>query len=597
MGLSVKLPLSQVKSEEADDKPYKWVLTGFDDFGNKSAATDAIQTVIARYSYLPEYSSFRTQVGTVIASVERISQTTEMSSIEPQAQESEKRNLALKTSGEINMTQENENTEHTAFITKDTATRIALAREIRANMPDLTDGERAAALAIMEAGAASMQMSLSDYVQNTFPNGVFGDFSTAQNAAHQQGVEINGAVSVHGFGDSVRATIYASKTADFSTFVHELSHVWQAQLRGKLKNDAEKAFQVQNGDWKGSTYTFADGHTDTSAEAFAYGFEDFLKKKAGEMATEDKKAIFEKFADYMARTYNGTKQNIEMSEDIAKVYEQFVQLDDNILAAAEKAVRMEIEATGTFDKTNSIFFEPDSGDTEERSNSILNGEPVYSVNTSDFTINDGEKYKAAARRYIQEHPQGTAHTQIGDIAIDKPALDHSFSHRAYAEKVHVIPALKTVLEDGTYLGVLKDADGKRINNHYFAAPVKIDDENKIVFIRVREAAGDKSRFYIHDVFTIDEIERENTHSGTPTTPRAKTGASLYKNIIQDYEKFNIIQNNPLLFQSAYHGSGASFDRFNTAQYGFSGEGSMSFGWGNIPHEFRSHCTELRESTD
>lgn len=469
--------------------------------------------------------------------------------------------------------------ENELYVSEEQALRIQLAREIKQNMPNLSDGERAAAIAILEAGASSQKMSLTDYVQKTFPNGVFGDYNRAQNAAHQQGVEINGAVSVSGFGANARAVIYASKTADFSTWCHELSHIWQAQLTGTLKDDAEKAFQVQDGNWQESIYTFADGHTDTSAEAFAYGFEDFLKHKAGEMATEDKKAIFEKFADYMSRTYNGIKQNIEVSEEIAKVYEKFVQLDDNILAEAEKAVRMEIEATGTFDKINSIFFEPNTGDTEERSDSILNGEPVYSVNTADFVINDGEKYKIAARRYIQEHPQGTAHTNIGDIDINQSSLDHSFEHSTYEDKIHVIPALKTVLESGTYLGVMKDADGKRINNHYFAAPVKIDEETKIVFIRVRETAGDKSRFYIHDVFTSDEIEKVNSYSGIPVTLRTKTGADLYKSIIQDYEKNNIIQNNPILFQAAYHGSGASFDRFNTAQYGFSGEGSMPFGWG------------------
>ena len=110
-----------------------------------------------------------------------------------------------------------------------------------------------------------------------------------------------------------------------------------------MKNDAERAFQVKDSNWQESVYTFEDGHTDSSAEAFAYGFEDFLKHKAGEFAAEDKKAIFEKFADYMIRTYNGLKENIEVSDEIANVYDAFVQLDDNILAEAEKAVRMENE--------------------------------------------------------------------------------------------------------------------------------------------------------------------------------------------------------------------------------------------------------------
>ncbi len=235
--------------------------------------------------------------------------------------------------------------------------RIQLAHEIKVNMPNLSDGERAAALAIFEAGAASMGMGFSEYLEATFPNGVFGNFEEAQEQAQKKGVEINGgvAISKNAITQNVNAVIYASKTADFSTWVHELAHVWQAQLTGKLKTDAEKAFQVQNGNWQESTYTFSDGHTDTSAEAFAYGFEDFLKHTAEEMATEDKNAIFEKFADYMSRTYNGINENIKVSEEIAKVYEAFVTLDDNILSEAEKAVREEKKKQEVYDNAIDII--------------------------------------------------------------------------------------------------------------------------------------------------------------------------------------------------------------------------------------------------
>lgn len=235
-------------------------------------------------------------------------------------------------------------TTSTLVIDSNQAARIKAAREIKENMPNLSEKERAAAIAILEAGAKSQDMEFSEYVEKTFPDGIFGDIEKAENAAKQQGVKINGAVSVNGFGENVRAVIYAGKNADFSTWCHELSHIWQAQLTGELKQNAEEAFQVKDSDWQNSIYTFKDGHTDTSAEAFAYGFEDFLKNKAGEMAAEDKKKIFEKFADYMSRTYNGIKQHIEINEKIASVYQKFVELDDNILAQAEKAVQMEKNA-------------------------------------------------------------------------------------------------------------------------------------------------------------------------------------------------------------------------------------------------------------
>lgn len=666
------------------------------------------------------------------------------------------------------------------------AARIKAAWEIKENMPNLSEKERAAAVAILEAGAKSQGMEFSEYVEKTFPDGIFGDIKKAENAAKQQGIKINGAVSVNGFGENVKAVIYAGKTADFSTWCHELSHIWQAQLTGELKQNAEEAFQVKGSDWQNSIYTFQDGHTDTSAEAFAYGFEDFLKNKAGEMATEDKKEIFEKFADYMSRTYNGVKQHIEINEKIASVYQKFVELDDNILAQAEKAVQMEnsfgkelfekiknkqelsfsesqklypnivdlseefsnqapsekevleklrsmvgeIYATSTdgktlripqgrdklshifkgdtykrdfrkkrelnrklaynaekiienavfteaelpkpeknkdyllgmhnyevpvfvnghgflvrlegevikklptsapgsipvqkntsiesnidnnelllklqatevsnlyvirkqkelfqtayhgsganFDKTNSVFFELNSGDTTDVSDSILEGKPIKEISTKEFNY-DGSNLKDFALNYIKNNPIGNAKTKIGNVEISETGLRHSLSHTIYKNKLYAIPAIKDTLEKGTYLGVIKDFEGKRQNNYYFAAPITIDNDKNILFIRAKHVAGRDKTLYIHDIFTLDEIKKVTPYSGEPNaTRRSLRGATLAKSIIQDYEKNNIIQSNPILFQTAYHGSGANFDKFNTSEYGMSGEGSMAFGYG------------------
>ena len=57
--------------KEQDEKNKKWILTGFDDWSKEQEATDAIKTVIASHSYAPEYSSFRKQVGAVIASLKQ----------------------------------------------------------------------------------------------------------------------------------------------------------------------------------------------------------------------------------------------------------------------------------------------------------------------------------------------------------------------------------------------------------------------------------------------------------------------------------------------------------------------------------------------
>ena len=76
-----------------------------------------------------------------------------------------KRNVALidKTQGDKSMPSEKKELN----ISEEEAVRIQLAREIRQNMPNLSDGERAAALAILEAGAASMKMTLREFQTRT----------------------------------------------------------------------------------------------------------------------------------------------------------------------------------------------------------------------------------------------------------------------------------------------------------------------------------------------------------------------------------------------------------------------------------------------
>ena len=467
------------------------------------------------------------------------------------------RNVALidKTQGDKSMPSEKKELN----ISEEEAVRIQLAREIRQNMPNLSDGERAAALAILEAGAASMKMTLRDYVQTTFPHGVFGDFDKAQNAAHQQGVEINGAVSVSGFGANARAVIYASKTADFSTWCHELSHIWQAQLTGTLKDDAEKAFQVQDGNWQESIYTFADGHTDTSAEAFAYGFEDFLKHKAGEMAAEDKKAIFEKFADYMSRTYNGVKENIKVNEDIAKVYEQFVQLDDNILAEAEKAVRMEKDLYDSKKNINALLNSPDLRSSKKVSKTLGYVSPQFSRLAKQYGY-DIEGFRHTIDNFFINHANNrhsTARTETarGNVAITNDDILNIA--KVYESPDYIIFGTKTKTGNPAIVYA------KNMGN----ATVFVEDVRSGKKELAAETLYKKSGAI--DVSSKKEAPELYAHSD----PESISIVDVKKEFV------NHIANGELIFQAAYHGSGASFDHFDTEHYGLSGEGSMSFGWG------------------
>lgn len=64
-----KKGIMAVVSKQRNGNKEQWLLTGYDLYAEKTEATDAIQTVIAQYSYTPAFSGLRKQVGAVIASL------------------------------------------------------------------------------------------------------------------------------------------------------------------------------------------------------------------------------------------------------------------------------------------------------------------------------------------------------------------------------------------------------------------------------------------------------------------------------------------------------------------------------------------------
>lgn len=222
----------------------------------------------------------------------------------------------------------------------DAKTRKSVDKQLQENIKNLTARERSAAIVLLEAAALKKGLGLTEYVNQTFNNGqIFGNLEEAQAMAQKQNgadVKMQGAMLWRRFGAETRAVIYASEHSNFSTWAHELAHIWHDQLEGDLKTEAEKAFGVVNGDWRNTPFTFADGTVSTAAEGFARGFEDYLK--TGKAPSNSLKKIFQDFAEFLARVYNGLKNFIKMSPEITSVYDQLLKGDDSVLRLAEKAV-------------------------------------------------------------------------------------------------------------------------------------------------------------------------------------------------------------------------------------------------------------------
>lgn len=116
------------------------------------------------------------------------------------------------------------------------------------------------------------------------------------------------------FLDDGRAIIRAFKSADFSTVVHELGHIFRRDLTDKQLKAAEDWAGVKDGKW-----------TVEAEEKFARGFERYIYE--GEAPTLALKSIFEKFKRWMTDVYKsltGSDIDVQISPEIKTVFENLI---------------------------------------------------------------------------------------------------------------------------------------------------------------------------------------------------------------------------------------------------------------------------------
>ncbi|MDR1951991.1 MAG: hypothetical protein LBQ37_00560 [Elusimicrobiota bacterium] len=187
----------------------------------------------------------------------------------------------------------------------------------------------------------------------------------------------------------------------------------------------------------------------------------------------------------------------------------------------------------------SPFFKRWFGDWE--TSAILKGNSVFDVHSSDIPIING-KIIDTAKAWISEHPikniSVSTSDGVFDIEVTPNGIQNSFGHTKYKNKIFVLPAIESVIKKGAYLGQAIDTKDKGLKNFYFAAPVKIDGQPNVVFVRIRQMDGDKKRFYVHEVYTQEEIEKEADVLQTVDAlkkglPHGKTPASMYRSIIKN----------------------------------------------------------------
>ena len=210
----------------------------------------------------------------------------------------------------------------------DTRAAIKLHERLKETMPNLTDTERNTAVSIFTALAHGAGMDTETYLNTYYGNEVITNTPPAdmQGVAAQEGIdtkEIKGASEFKELSGDVKALVYVSEKADFSTFVHEAAHIARKTLQGNLLLTAEKAFDVEGGNW-----------TRAQEEAFARGFEQYLRE--GNAPTAELQSVFQKAAEFLTRIYKSLKEIIHINDDIRAVYDELLTGEKSVLREAEQ---------------------------------------------------------------------------------------------------------------------------------------------------------------------------------------------------------------------------------------------------------------------
>lgn len=160
---------------------------------------------------------------------------------------------------------------------------------------------------------------------------------------------------------------------------------------------------------------------------------------------------------------------------------------------------------------------------------------VASVKSGVIKKTETKSAIQVAQEWVRKNVPEILNTPKGEVLVTARGIKNSLSHGVTQEKLDAIQALAPTLENGVCLGSLPDKDGNRLDNYYFAAKFEIDREEKILFVRTRQAYGDSNRFYVHEIYTESEIKKAASTGKIADPDRSsQRAATFYINLIAEY---------------------------------------------------------------
>ena len=382
----------------------------------------------------------------------------------------------------------------------ETRAAIKLHERLKETMPNLSDVERNIAVIIFTALAHGAGMDTETYLNTYYADEILTNTapSNMDAVAAQENIDtkdVQGTTEFKALANDIKALVYVSEKANFSTFVHEAAHVARKTLQGNLLLDAEKAFNVEGGNW-----------TRAQEEAFARGFEQYLRE--GNAPTAELKNVFQKAAEFLTRIYKRLKEIIGINDDIRAVYDELLTGEKSVLREASENIEKEERLKKA--KQNTTGKHPSLEDYQ--ANKITETAEDKQLDTAALK----EKYLAFAKKWFQGKSYHNADTDT-DIRVSRDVLDEWQSKTKSREQILSMKALDKLLETAVETNTVKDRrDRRNIESvKYFEAGLTVDDNTYKAHLTVREVQDNTNKayhYYLDDVtledIILDEIKKE-----------------------------------------------------------------------------------------
>ena len=349
------------------------------------------------------------------------------------------------------------------------------------------------------------------------------------------------------YGFTVGGKVYVDeRIADASTPIHEYTHLWAEALRKVNPKEWQNIVSLM----KKQTHLW-----------------DKVKNDYPELKTDDE------IADEVLAHYSGERGKKLLEEEYKKIRgnnklnifdkAKMLQAINNVREALRKFWKGVADFLGIHftsaeevaDKVLSDLLEgvnPNEvikeqgllqGEEKEKAREKLLATEPIEVTPNTIQTKDGKSASRVAMEWVDENqPEPiVAMTEVGEVTIDKRSIKDSLGHGFGQKKLDAITSLGQAFKEkkATYIGAMRDMDGKNQMNYYFAYPITYNGEENFVFCRATKDES-KNRLYVHEVFTLDEIQGNSLQPSMSKTQ--SRGTSLYKNIIADILNAKVQQN-------------------------------------------------------